>query len=111
MARTQELEQLILQVLGEYRDDFNRSSNTPVQLIADREAKHYQVAIIGWENKKRHFGVLVHFSIQNNKIYLEYNGTEEDFVRQLEVLGVRKDEVVVAFHAPYLRSLTGYAVE
>ncbi len=78
---------MIPQVLGEYSDDFNRSSNILLQLIADREAKHYQVAMIGWENKKRYFGALVHFDIQNKKIYLEYKGKKEDFLKKIEVLG------------------------
>ena len=111
MERTQELENLIIQVLSEFRDYYNQGNGTPIQLIADKETKHYQLAMIGWENKKRHFGVLAHLCIKNSKINLEYNGTEEDFIADLEKLGVQKSEVVVAFHAPYLRPLTGYALE
>lgn len=98
-------------MLGEYRDYANQGNGTPLQLLSDREAKHYQLVMIGWENKKRRFGVLAHMSIQNNKVYLEYNGTEEDFIAELELLGVQKSEVVVAFHPAILRPLTGYALE
>jgi hypothetical protein len=109
--RTHDLEAAILRVLSEFRDYVNGGNGTPVQLIADKETKHYQLVMIGWEHKKRHFGVLVHFSIQNHKAYLEYNGTEEDFAVELEKLGVQKNEIVVAFHSPYMRQFTDYALE
>jgi XisI protein len=111
MDRTHELETAIIRVLTEFRDYVNGGNGTQVQLIADRETKHYQLVMIGWENKKRHFGVLTHFSIQNGKAYLEYNGTEEDFAVELEKLGVQKSEIFVAFHSPYMRQFTDYALE
>ncbi len=111
MDRVLELENLVIDVLGDYRDCLNRGNGTPVQLIVDRDSKHYQLVMIGWEHQKRHFGVLVHLWIKNGKVNLEYNGTEENFLAQLEERGAQKSELVIAFHSPFLRSLTDYAVE
>jgi hypothetical protein len=111
MDRVLELENLVIDVLGEYRDYLNRGNGTPVQLIIDRDSKHYQLVMIGWESQKRHFGVLVHLCIKNGKVNLEYNGTEENFLAQLEERGAQKLELVVAFRSPLLRSMTEYAVE
>jgi hypothetical protein len=37
MDRVLELENLVIDVLGEYRDYLNRGNGTPVQLIIDRD--------------------------------------------------------------------------
>lgn len=111
MDRIQELETALIDVLCEYRDYLNGGKSIPVQLVIDRESKHYQLLMIGWQKQKRHFGVLAHFSIQAGNLNIEYNGTEEDFVKSLEEHGVQNSELVIGFHPDSLRAMPGYAVQ
>jgi XisI protein len=63
-----------------------------------------------WQNRHRVFGPVMHFDIKNGKIWIQWNGTEEDVGEQLVAMGVAKQDIVVGFHPPYIRQYTDYAV-
>jgi hypothetical protein len=48
--------------------------------------------------------------IKNEKIYVEYDGTDEGFADVFAAAGVPKEDIVLAFHAPAKRPYTGFAV-
>jgi hypothetical protein len=48
--------------------------------------------------------------IKNNKIWIQYDGTEVGMANELVALGVPKEDIVLAFHPPSKRSYTGFAV-
>ncbi|GFE71200.1 hypothetical protein CFPU101_38100 [Chroococcus sp. FPU101] len=48
--------------------------------------------------------------IINDQIWIQYNGTEVDFAPIIVALGVPKQDIVLAFHSPYKRQFTEYAV-
>ena len=43
------------------------------------------------------------------EILYQHDGTEEGIANRLVTLGVPKDHIVLAFHAPYKRPYTGFA--
>ncbi len=65
---------------------------------------------IGWQNKHRVFGPVMHFDIKNGKIWIQWNGTEEDVGEQLTAMGVPKHDIVVGFQPSYIRQYTDYTV-
>lgn len=81
------------------------------QLIVDRENDHYQLLRVGWRNNTEPiFGCSVHASIKNDKIWIERDFTEYGVANELIDRGVPKEDIVLAFHAPYKRPYTGFAV-
>lgn len=80
------------------------------QLILDTERDHYQILAIGWENGKRVYYPVFHLDIKNGKIWVQEDATDFDIVGEIERRGVSKDDIVLAFHPPYKRPYTGYAV-
>lgn len=56
-------------------------------------------------------GLVMHFDIQNEKIWIQYNGTEESVAERLVELGVPRSDIVIGFHSPFKRQFTSYAVE
>lgn len=44
------------------------------------------------------FGPVMHFDIQNGKIWIQYNGTEESVAERLVELGVPPSDIVIGFH-------------
>jgi len=81
------------------------------QLIFDEERGHYQLNYVGWEGYKRVFGPIMHFDIQNDKIWVQYNGTEEAVAQRLVDMGVPHKNIVLGFHSAFKRQYTPYAVE
>ena len=80
------------------------------QLILDTQRDHYQILTIGWENGRRVYYPVFHIDIRDGKIWVQEDATDFDLVGELERRGVAKNDIVLAFQAPYKRPFTGYAV-
>ena len=81
------------------------------QLIIDTDRDHYQVVNVGWRpNGRRNYGCILHLDIKNDKIWIQHDGTEEGIANALVELGVPKEDIVLAFHDPFIRQYSGFAV-
>jgi hypothetical protein len=81
------------------------------QLIFDEERGHYLLYRTTWKEELRrvHFCIF-HIDIINDKLWVQEDATDYDLVGELEDKGIPKSDIVLAFHAPYKRPYTGYAV-
>ncbi len=110
MANLEKYRECIRQLLTEYAQRTASNDEIETQTIFDLEKDHYQLINIGWQNKRRVFGPVMHFDIKNGKIWIQWNGTEEDVGEKLAAMGVPKHDIVVGFHPPYMRPYTDYAM-
>ncbi len=104
---------IVIEVLNQYASlpCSNKSAQElEEQLIIDKEHNHYQILTIGWEGSKRVYYPVFHIDIKNDKIWVQEDATDFDFVGELENRGVPASDIVLAFHAPYMRAHTAYAV-
>lgn len=81
-----------------------------VQQIIDPANDPYQLVHVGWQNKRRIYGCVLHIDIQNQKIWIQHDGTEIGMANELVDMGVPKEDIVLAFHAPYRRQFTEFGV-
>jgi len=91
----------------------SRSPNDPVksETVFDRESDRYQLVSVGWKDSNtRIYGCVLHVDIIDGKIWVQHDGTEDAIAEQLVAKGVPKQDIVLAYHAPYLRQYTEYAV-
>jgi uncharacterized protein (DUF39 family) len=65
---------------------------------------------VGWYHDKRVYSPLFHIDIQNEKIWIQLNTTEDDITLDLMQLGVPKEDIVLGFQTPYMRQFTEFAV-
>ena len=79
------------------------------QTIFDVERDHYQLSRFGWHEDKNYSGCVMHLDIKNGKIWIQYDGTEQGVANDLVEMGVPKEHIVLAYHAPYKRKYTGFA--
>ena len=79
------------------------------QVIFDKERNHFQLVHVGWPNDRRIYGCVVHVDIKDGKIWIQHDGTEIGIANDLVTLGVPKEDIVLAFHAPYKRKFTDFA--
>jgi hypothetical protein len=86
------------------------STDTEVQLIFDTERDHYQVLHLGWEEQIRVYGCVIHVDIKDGKIWIQRDRTEVGVANELVNAGVPKQDIVLAFKAPYKRQFTEFAV-
>lgn len=111
MDKLEQYREFVKKILTEHSQiSTNNDDNVKAELIFDRENDHYQLAYVGWEGNKRVFGPVMHFDIQNGKIWIQYNGTEDSVAEKLVEMGVPTSDIVIGFHSSFKRQFTRYAV-
>lgn len=81
-----------------------------VATLFDDESGQYQLLYFGWHQKKRTYTVLLHVRLHDGKIWIERDGTFEGFANIMLEAGVPREEIVLAFHSPWKRQFTDFAV-
>jgi hypothetical protein len=79
-----------------------------IQTIFDEQQDHYQLLYVGWRGNKRDFGCILHLDIKDGRIWIQHDGTEEGIANRLVEMGVPKQDIILAFHEPYVRQFTGF---
>ncbi|GAX46146.1 fdxN element excision controlling factor protein [Tolypothrix sp. NIES-4075] len=111
MDNVERYRQFVKQILTEHAQIATTTTDTvKAELIFDTEHDHYQLAYVGWQGDKRIFGPVMHFDIQDGKIWIQYNGTEESLAERLVEMGVPTNDIVIGFHSSFKRQFTRYAV-
>ncbi|PZO41720.1 MAG: XisI protein [Pseudanabaena frigida] len=110
MAKLTEYREKIQDLLTELANYGSSDREVESQLIFDTERDHYQLAHVGWRNKRRIYGCVVHLDIKDDKIWVQHNGTEFDIAIRLAEMGVPKQDIVNGFHSSYMRQFTEFAV-
>jgi hypothetical protein len=110
MAKLDHYRQLIQQLLTQAAQTPSAYGEIERQTLFDTQRDHYQLVNTGWENHRRVYGCLIHVDIRDEKIWIQYDGTETGIANQLVELGVPKQDIVLAFQSPFMRQLTEFAV-
>ena len=80
------------------------------QVLFDDERGQYLVLDIGWNDDQYLHSTPLHLSLVNDKIWIQYDDTEEGIVTELIDAGVSKNDIVLGFRYPKVRQYTGFAV-
>lgn len=97
----------ILQDYAQYKPSYGEIE---AMVICDEGQDHYQLLYLGWNRHYRIHSIIVHVRLYNDKIWIEYDGTEYGIANELVDVGVPKSEIVLAFHSPQKRPYTDFAV-
>jgi len=110
MAELTEYQTKIQDLLSELAAYGSSDREVESQLVFDVERNHYQLMHVGWRNKHRIYGCVVHLDIKDGKIWIQHNGTEFDIAVKLTEMGIAKQDIVNGFHSSYMRQFTDFAV-
>lgn len=110
MEKVAKYRQLVKQILEEYASYKFSSAEIEVMPVFDLERDHYQVVSVGWKDERRIYGCSVHIDIKDGKIWVQHDGTEIGFADELVNLGVPREDIVLAYHSPFMRQFDGFAV-
>ncbi|GAB1543259.1 hypothetical protein NUACC21_59330 [Scytonema sp. NUACC21] len=98
----------VLQNHADYRtavpDDYTS------QVIFDDERRQYLVLDIGWSRDNYLHATPIHISLIDNKVWIQYDDTEEGVATDLMEAGIPKENIVLGFRHPKVRQHTGFAV-
>lgn len=110
MDKVEKYAQLIKELLTEDAKYKPGHGDIEPFVVFDDEHHSYQLMYIGWDTYRRMHSSIIHIRLLNNKIWIEYDGTEEGIATALLAAGVPKEDIVLAFHPPAKRPFTGFAV-
>jgi hypothetical protein len=79
------------------------------EVIIDEQHDHYELIHSGWHEAYRIHGSVIHIDIRNQKIWIQYDGTEGGVANELVEAGIPHDQIVLAFKHPHIRPHTDFA--
>ena len=79
-------------------------------LIFDETRDHYILMNLGWSQGRRVHDLTLYIRLQHGKVWIEEDWTEEGIATELLKGGVPKEDLILAYHPPEMRGLTGSAV-
>ena len=111
MDKLAEYPNLIMRILTEYVDLYNRQPKPGVEavLVMDEHRGHYVWLKLGWENGRRVKYITVYVRIRDGRFWIEEDLTEEGIATDLVRESVPKEDIVLAFHDPETRKYTDFA--
>lgn len=78
-------------------------------LVFDDKQHSYQLMYVGWDNHQRVHATIIHLRLRNEKIWVEYDGTQEGIASRLVAAGVPHEDIVLGFHSEKKRKYTEFA--
>ena len=111
MATVENYRQIVQKLLKDYSEIKASNEDVEAETIFDLAQDRYQVVHVGWSNKRRIYGCVLHLDIKNNKIWIQHDGTEGGIANELLKYGISKQDIVLAFQSPFKRQFSGFAVE
>jgi hypothetical protein len=77
----------------------------------DDEHGSYALLQVGWRGDEYVHGAVIHIDLIGDKVWIQYDGTEEGVAGELVEAGIPKEAIVLGFRPPQIRVHTGFAVE
>jgi hypothetical protein len=65
---------------------------------------------VGWPGQDRIHGCQLHMDMKGGRIGIQHDGTEEGIANRLVRAGVPKEDIVLAFHSPFMGQSSDFAV-
>jgi hypothetical protein len=110
MEAVKQYREIIKQLIRDYAQYRSARGEVQVEVIFDEANDHYELIYAGWNGPYRIHGSVVHIDIRQEKIWIQYDGTEGGIAEELVTAGVPRDRIVLAFKPPEIRPHTGFAV-
>jgi hypothetical protein len=98
----------VLQNHADYRSRLPDSYTS--QPVFDNEQGQYLVLDMGWNGDRYLHATPIHISLIDDKVWVQYDDTEEGVATDLMEAGISRGDIVLGFRHPKIRQHTGFAV-
>lgn len=102
--------EIVTEVLTTYSQQRLATPQIEVAVLFDPLHDQYALIHTGWTQQQRQYGPILHLAIRNGKVWIEHDGTEGGVAEQLVAAGIPRHDIVLAFHSPFKRQFTQFAV-
>ncbi len=109
MDKLEHYRNIIKKLIQEYAQYKPAKGDVQIEVIFDTEQDHYELIYAGWNGYYRIHGSVLHIDIRNEKIWIQYDGTEDGIADTLVQEGIPHDKIVLGFKWPESRADTDFA--
>jgi len=103
-------QEIIKRILREHAQYRSKADNQVTsQVVYDDEHGHYLLLDVGWYDKKYWHTNPIHIDIIKQKIWIQYDETEEGIATDLLEAGIPEEQIVLGFKHPRMRPHTAFA--
>jgi hypothetical protein len=102
--------EIVQRLLEEYARFRPSHGEIEAELVVDPARDHYELIHVGWDGPRRVHGTVLHVDIRDEKIWIQYDGTDRPLAEELVGAGVPREAIVLGFHPPGVRKYTDFAV-
>jgi len=101
---------IVKQILSHHAEGTYSYGEIEIIPIFDERNDIYLLMDIGWGRIGRVHAVPIHLRIKTDRVWIEQDDTDANIAEELIDAGVPKEDIVLGFHRPTRREITGFAV-
>jgi hypothetical protein len=101
---------IIRELIQRYAQHQPACGEVQIEVIFDETNDHYELMYAGWNGPYHIHGSVLHIDIRQEKVWIQYDGTEDGIVEEYVKAGIPRDHIVLAFKPPDIRAHTDFAV-
>src|ERR1700712_2610677 len=96
MDTTSTYRNIIKQIIFRYARLRPSHGDIRLDQVFDETHDRYALMQVGWDRGRRVRGNLLYITLQDGKIYIEYDGMEHGIKNNLIALGVSEEDIILA---------------
>jgi XisI protein len=100
---------IVKKLLEEYASYYSEDNEHPLRPVFDDIHQSYLLLDTNWYGSEYVHHTPIHIDIINNKIWIQYDDTEEGIATDLLEEGIPTQDIVLGFRPPDLRPYTEFA--
>ena len=101
---------MIRELIQRYAQYQPACGEVQIEVVFDETNDHYEHMYAGWNGPYRIHGSVLRLDIRQEKVWIQYDETEDGIAEELGQAGIPRDRIVLAFKPPDIRSHTDFAV-
>jgi len=110
MEKVERYRNILRKLIQEYASQKYAYGDVKTEAIIDPHHDHYEVIRVGWHDRRRIHGCVIHVDLIGAKIWIQHDGTDMPVAEELIRAGVPKEDIVLGFHSKEVRPFTEFAV-
>ncbi len=90
-------QEIIKQVIMKYARLRPSHGDIRLDVVFDQDRNRYALMQTGWDQGRRVRGNLIYITLQDDKVYIEYDGIEHGITQDLISRGIDEENIILAF--------------
>ena len=101
MEKVDKYRRIVINLIEKYASFKSSYTGIKDYAVCDRQTDNYILLNIGWHpSGHRQHGYPIHIRIKDAKVWVEWDGTDQEIVQQLIDAGIPENDIVLGWNKP-----------